>query len=114
MGYFRSHSMIFEGYIEYNEDNQRNESMLENIHRKAIELFGSQVSDILGPFTNDSHSFFIASDGSKEGWSTSNEGDKNRDKLIKWMNTQLEYVDWVEVQFGDDFGVTRILKHSDM
>lgn len=112
MGYFRNHSMIFEGQIIYHSMGELDESALVKAHVKAKQLFGSQVSNILGPFTNGSHSFFIAPDGSKEGWNTSDDGNKNRDRLIEWLECQKGCVEWAEVQFGDDCGESKVIRHS--
>lgn len=57
-------------------------------------------------------------DGSKEGWEHSDVGDKARDSYTDWLKAQA-YEDgssplqWVEVQYGDDNGETKIIRHSD-
>lgn len=108
MGYNRSHTIVVEGYFGSDADD-----ILNQTHGKAKMLFGSRVSDILGPFTNGSGSFFIAPDGSKEGWEESDVNDEKRDELIKWMVNHIDYIAWVEVQFNDDDGETIVTRHSD-
>ena len=60
----------------------------------------------------------VAPDGSKEGWSESCKGDAQRAALIEFMDT-FRFEDgssplaWVEVQFGDDNLVSRVVRHSD-
>jgi hypothetical protein len=67
---------------------------------------------------NGFQSFFIPPDGSKEGWDDSNIGDLQRETMINWLNEQA-YEDgstpfrWVEVQYGDDDKVSKIVRHSD-
>jgi hypothetical protein len=56
---------------------------------------------------NDSRAFFVPPDGSKEGWSESDEGDGRRDQFIAWLHKH-RYSDgsgplkWVEVRVSDD------------
>lgn len=63
-------------------------------------------------------SFLVASDGSKEGWDTSEQGDRTRDEIIEYLNT-LRYSDgsssfrYVEVQYGDDERQSKVLRHSE-
>ena len=68
------------------------------------------VSPIVGSKTNGFESFFVAPDGSKEGWDTSDIGDDLRDEVVGYLGGKC---DWVEVQFGDDELVTRIVRDSD-
>lgn len=96
-----------------------NEELLATIHSDAITIFGDQVSSIVKSKMNTYCSFFIAPDGSKEGWEDSNEGDKKRNEFIEYLETQKHEdgsssIDWVEVQFGDDEGETKIMRDSDL
>ena len=60
----------------------------------------------VGSWVNGQHTFFVAPDGSKEGWEESNEGDRLRDKIVKRLAVD-DYNDgsspwsWVEVGFGE-------------
>ncbi|MGG3872975.1 hypothetical protein [Brevibacillus laterosporus] len=47
---------------------------LELVHKKAQELFSSLVSPIIKSNSNGYQSFFVAPDGSKEGWEESMRG----------------------------------------
>jgi len=85
--------------------------------RKAVEIFGGTedggpVSEIVGPTANNTCSFFVAPDGSKEGWASSDEGDINRHLFIDYLRAVADYsrsgrgdgpcpLDWVEVRFGE-------------
>jgi hypothetical protein len=108
MGYMRDHAIVVTG--EHGD-------FIDRAHAKAIAL-GCCVSEITAPVINSARSFFVAPDGSKEGWTESDAGDDRRAALIEFMDS-LRYSDrssplrWVEVQFGDDNGETRITRHSD-
>ena len=91
---------------------------LAEAHKKAKEVWeekcGSSenlISDIIGPVTNFQHSFFIAPDGSKEGWPDSNAADEARDSFISYLNKSRPKfsLSWVEVMFGDDSGYSEIV-----
>lgn len=67
---------------------------------------------------NNYQSFFIPPDGSKEGWCDSNEGDKRRKRFVKYLDQQREEdgstcLKWVEIQYGDNDGITKIICYSD-
>ena len=65
----------------------------------AIEL-GLNPSVIINNRVEDYHSFFIAPDGSKDGWETSNLWDSRRNQFVRLLKeTNLH---WVEVRFGPD------------
>ena len=96
-----------------------NEQLLSSIHFEAVTIFNEQASNIVKSKMNGYYSFFVAPDGSKEGWEDSDEGNKKRDEFIKYLKTH-KYEDgsssisWVEIQFGDDEGETKILRDSDL
>jgi len=111
MGYERDHTIVV---------SSRYGDSIDQAHVCAIKLFGeNRVSDILGPFTDGSRSFFVAPDGSKEWWDESNHNDELRNKLKEYMRTH-RYDDgsgplsWAEVQFNDDERETKIIDHSDI
>jgi hypothetical protein len=94
-----------------------NEQKIEAAHKRALEIFRA-VSPILKSQMNHYCSFFIPPDGSKEGWSESDAGDSLRDAMIEWLNDQAykdgsTSFDWIEVQYGDDERVSKIIRHSD-
>lgn len=84
---------------------------------KALEL-GCTVSPVVLSPMNGYASFMVAPDGSKEGWSQSDDGDASRLAFVRWLRGASEYgfcLDWIEVQFGGDGGYdgrTAILSHQ--
>jgi len=55
---------------------------------------------------NGYHTFILVPDGSKEGWSESDEGDRFRFEFIKFLDSFVyadgsSNVSWVEVGFGE-------------
>lgn len=120
MGYMRHHAIVVTG---------TNEESAKAAHAEAIRIFHADkaidfmspgtamVSPILESPVNGYFSFFIAPDGSKEGWDTSDSGNEGREMFIKelrLMRRRKVYLDWVEVQFGDDNNHTAIIhSHSE-
>lgn len=108
MGYMCHHAIVVTSWQH---------DLLEQARAKAVEL-GMSVSEITPEVTNGYRSFFVAPDGSKEGWDTSDNGDAARDALVAWLDAQ-RYDDdstplaWVEIQFGDEELVTAIVRDSD-
>lgn len=78
MGYIRHHAIIV---TRWSHDS------LVDAQKKAIEL-GHAVSAIVRSVINGYESFLIAPDGSKEGWSESDDGDARRDKFIEWLENR--------------------------
>lgn len=104
MGYIRHHAIVVTGFDE----------CLDRAHKGAVKILGSLVSEIIKSRMNGYRSFFVAPDGSKEGWNDSEVGDSQRDDFILWLKGQKEmWVCWTEVQYGDDEQVTKICRHSD-
>lgn len=110
MGYMRHNAIVVTGMYDH-------EKYLELARARASEL-GMAVSPIVAGWANDARSFFVAPDGSKEGWPESNHGDAARDDLVRYLES-LRYEDgssplaWVEAQFGDDLLETLIVRDSD-
>lgn len=110
MGYMRHHAVV----VTTTDVNRIGEA-----RTKALSLFeAAQVSPICSPECNGYHSFFVAPDGSKEGWDRSDEGDAARAAFLVWLNGERyddnsSPFDWVEVQYGDDDRVTRVVNSSD-
>lgn len=124
MGYMCYHAIVVtdSGYGDF----------IIEAHAVATALFRSEViqrdtysadkaamvSPILLAPINGHRSFFIAPDGSKEGWDISKNGNTARAKFREYLRS-LEYADgstplkWVEVQYGDDDLVTAIIDDSD-
>lgn len=95
MGYIKHNAIVVTGSMH---DSHK----LHKAYDKARELFGyNGVSDILQSPLNNYISFFIAPDGSKEGWDDSNEGDSKRKQLADYIDS-LAYGDGsTSVQFVD-------------
>lgn len=112
MGYMRHHTIVVTSW---------DDELAITAHAQAEEVFTETacvVSALTPPATNGFRSFFVAPDGSKEGWTASNEGDEARSVFVEWMDSQRysdgsTSLDWVEVQFGDDDGETVVISDSD-
>lgn len=101
MGYIRDHTIVISSYGE----------KIKLAHEKAEKIFPNiQVSPILKGMINGCESFYIAPDGSKEGWEESNEGDERRKKFVSYLVKN--DVPFVELYFNDDQGEAKILNHS--
>lgn len=64
------------------------------------------VSDVVTSPINRYRSFFIAPDGSKEGWAESDHGDAMRAAFLKWIDAQAyddgsSCIDCVAVRYGE-------------
>lgn len=80
----------------------------------AIEAAACRARNIgltvIGPsseLTNGYRSLLVCPDGSKEGWSDSDQGDERRAELRNWMNAQRyedgsSSLEWVEIAYGSD------------
>jgi hypothetical protein len=116
MGYMRHHMIVVTSW---------DENLIKLAHDRAREIFGKPnhwnkavgVTPIMTSPVNFYHSFFVPTDGSKEGWSDSDQGDDNRAEFIEWLNSQ-RYEDmsssfhWAEVQYGDEERDNRVLRHD--
>lgn len=91
------------------------------VHIKAKELFetaleeenvmsSSIISKILNGISTGQYSFFIAPDGSKEGCEVSNRCNDARDALMKYIDNNSLYCQYVEVYFGGDNNESNIIK----
>lgn len=92
---------------------------IEEYRQRAIEIFnkhfswdennpvdyGNQiVSTLIPSLINGYLSFFIAPDGSKEGWKDSNAGDEARKEFLDYLKSLSSYdrPDYVEIYYGGD------------
>lgn len=108
MGYMRHHAIIVASM---------NEEKIIAAHAKAAEFF-YYVSPVSPPSFNSYRAFFVPPDGSKEGWKESDDGDLQRAAFIHWLTEQARKdgstsLKFVEVQFADDNGETRVTDSSD-
>lgn len=105
MGYHIHHTIVCTTWEEKH---------LAAVHAKAKELFPFCVSEIVKGQCNGYSSFFIAPDGSKEGWKESDQYNERRSKFKEWLRETNSDVDWAEVAFGGDesYANTHILDHD--
>jgi hypothetical protein len=110
MGYMRHHAIIVTAFDEQNAQRALDEA------RETFEGI-TEVTLIVKSGVNAFLSFLVPPDGSSDGWSESGTGDEARDAFVGWLNGQA-YEDgsspysWVEVQYGDDRGDTRVIGDS--
>ena len=109
MGYMRHHALAVTSW---------HSEKLAEAHAEAARLFGTLVTPIVGGAINNEASFFVAPDGSKEGWSDSDEGDRLRAEFTLWLKARAEddgssVLAWVEVQYGDDYHEAKVCDASD-
>lgn len=97
MGHMRHHAIMVTSF-----DRMR----LEWAAAKAVEM-GCTVIGPLDIKINNISTFLVCPDGSKEGWSQSNVGDRQRKDFITYLNS-LRHSDgsnnleWAEVAYGSD------------
>lgn len=107
MGYIRHHSIVVTSYGE----------TTKLAHDKAKEIFGANVSEIVNSNINGYQSFFVAPDGSKEGWEESEQGDKDRALFIQFIEQQKyendsNSISFAELFYGDDEGESKVVNHN--
>lgn len=116
MGYIKHNTIIVTGWLGKD---------LEAVHSKAKDFFKKKfseenrngdrlVSSICHGLTNDHNSFFIAPDGSKEGWSTSKLGDEAREEFLDWLMKSKYHCDYLEIRFGGDDENETIIRSNEI
>jgi hypothetical protein len=85
---------------------------IKAIHAEAVRLCGDLVSNVVKARINFEASFFVAPDGSKEGWGDSQIGDKGRAALREYLKTCKGGPDWVEVAYSPDAEHVNIVDSS--
>lgn len=93
MGHWCQHAIVVTSYGVH----------VVRAHRKATELFGFLVSPVVDSKRNGYKSFFVAPDGSKEGWDASNQMDVARGDFMEWAQKKPQ-LKAVEVSFADNEG----------
>jgi hypothetical protein len=116
------------GYVKHNAAIVTNWDFkkLESAHKKAKEIYAAKfepdvmvrdaarlVSDIIHGITNSQASFFIAPDGSKEGWADSNKSDEARTEFLDWLLKNDNFSDYIEVRFGGDDEYDTVIRSKD-
>lgn len=107
MGYIKHHCIVVTSF---------DKEALQRARGKAI-LAKLPVSNIVISYINDYHSFFIAPDGSKEGWMESEEGELRRAKFIEWLKFQRyddnsSPYDWFMASYSSDDRKVEIVEHE--
>jgi hypothetical protein len=114
MGYMCHHAVLVTSW---------DDKPIEEAHALAVELaseYGlhdSVVSPLSAVATNGYRSFAVFPDGSKEGWEHSHRGDGMRALLLAHLDSKRHSdgsscFDWCLVQYGDDDGDNRMLRHE--
>ena len=96
MGYIAHHAIVVTSWSK---------DCIKVAHEKATEIFNGLVSEIIQTKANSYFSFFVSPDGSKEGWETSEIGNKRREQFINFLSDAYKreiWNDWVEVRYGGD------------
>ena len=108
MGYIRHHAIAVTSW---------NDELIKKAHEKAMQIFKDRTSSIIESDVNSYQSFFIAPDGSKEGWGESDIGDVQRKTFKDWINEQAyedgsNSLSFCEFFYGDDNGESLIEAHN--
>jgi len=108
MGYIKHHAIVIASF---------DEELILKAHTKANELCEGLVSELISYRINGGKSFFIAPDGSKEGWDESNQMNESRESFIDWVNEQAyedesNALSFAELFFGEDNGESRVTEHN--
>lgn len=90
MGYIRHHAIVVTDWRK---------EVVGEAQELAVEL-GMNVSSVHQAPINDSYSFCVFPDGSKEGWEESDEGDRQREELI--VALEWNTVPYVCIEYGGD------------
>jgi len=108
MGYIRHHTIIVTSY---------DSDKLHAAHHQAERIFGEDmVSNIVDSPVNGYKSFFVAPDGSKEGWEDSDNYDKDRGEFIRLIKLKdfedgSNAIQYIEVAY-DEEGVAKIERNN--
>lgn len=119
MGHIRHHMIVVTSW---------DQGLLEEAKVTARRIFHREffpnyrdadnlVSETIDSLTNGYSTFFIAPDGSKEGWSESEDGDCARKCFIEWLKTK-QHEDgssalrYAEIFYGDDDRQSEIITHN--
>jgi hypothetical protein len=83
-----------------------NTALLQKAVKRARKI-GCTVLGMSAEGTNGYRSMLVCPDGSKSGWSESDEGDERRQEFKDWMQDQAyedgsNALSWCEIEFGGD------------
>ncbi|WP_182006293.1 hypothetical protein [Priestia aryabhattai] len=103
MGYMRHNAIVVTG-----DGYEGAQIKLNKVYEQAKEIFGDLVSNMIDGKTNGIRSFFIAPDGSKEGWDVSDLYNSKREALATIIDS-MSYEDgsnpiqFVDVGYDEDY-----------
>jgi hypothetical protein len=108
MGNIKHHAIVVTSPVK---------DMLNKAHIEAKDIFNHRVSEVIQSGTNGYESFFVAPDGSIEGWGKSIEGNTQRDIFIDWINEQAKedgsnLISFCEVFYGESNGRSQVVRHN--
>lgn len=96
MGYMVHHAIIVTAW---------DEKHIKEAHAMAVNKFAHLVTNVVEARANNYYTFLIGPDGSKLGWSISDDHDELRDEYVQWMRAATDkgvYLEWALIQYGDD------------
>lgn len=96
MGYIVNNHIIVTGYKDE----------IEEVHKQAVEIFGQLATPLVKHITNGEYSFYIAPDGSKEGWDISDDFNIKRNEFKNSIPMRFSSIRYIEIQ--DDIDNRRI------
>jgi len=105
MGTTSHHTIVVSGCKEDVKKAIKKAKIIFTKHLESDKLISECIVS-----SNCTNSFFIAPDGSKEGWNTSNSGDNAREDFINYLNKKKIHLDYIMVEFGGDYCKNRILE----
>lgn len=100
MGYIKHNAIICTTWKK--EDATEAQAMAKKLLSENESNGAGLVSELVEYAANVGYSFFIAPDGSKEGWEPSCNFDESRNKFLNWLDESDNYCEYVEVCFGGD------------
>jgi hypothetical protein len=95
MGYIKHHAIVLTTWDDVG-------AVIRKARSLGLEVIGPGCSKVNGYQT-----ITICPDGSKEGWTESDQGDWARADLKEWLKGQVNY-EWVEVAYGSDDGYASV------
>ena len=111
MGYVKHNAIVCTAWTEkYAIEAQKKAKEIFESNRKGSSKL---VSELVEHIVNGGYSFFIAPDGSKEGWGDSNQCDDARKYFLDWLRESDNYCDYVEIRFGGDDEYEKIVRSKD-
>ena len=110
MGYFRHETIVVSSY---------DRGAVLAAHTVAKAAFGvcgmeGLVGEVVPHAVNGGASFFIAPDGSKEGWTPSDDAAEARKEFINWLDESVmgHVYDWALVVIGGDDDEYKVVDHA--